>query len=116
MTAALSFRQVTIPPENRYLCGICYKRLNKKDSGSVIVHEGEEGAKHPLHAKCMQMWIKQRPTCPYCEAQVDEWPLLSWKDKISLTITNRWKSILYLAGEVFFLPVGGDLEEESVDF
>jgi len=49
-------------------CGIC---LEDYSSDDVLI---ELECKHALHEKCLEMWLKDKSTCPLCRAKVDGFP------------------------------------------
>src|SRR5437868_3155116 len=65
-----------VDPNNNDECCICYDPLNK---GSVLAHS-LGGNLHPIHQKCVELWIQRNPICPSCRVGV----ILpfSWKRKI----------------------------------
>jgi hypothetical protein len=63
-------------------CGICRESLNQ----DVVIHEDNDGEKHPLHKKCALEWLKTSATCPFCRVNIDPSSLFSWKDKV----VNCW--------------------------
>jgi hypothetical protein len=63
-------------------CGICRESLNQ----DVVVHDDNDGEKHPLHKKCALEWFKTSATCPFCRVNIEPSSLFSWKDKV----VNYW--------------------------
>ena len=62
-------------------CSICLMPLEKKN---VIFHDNQ-GEKHPIHKKCMEVWAKITPCCPSCKQPANLSSLLSWKERAIVT-------------------------------
>ena len=68
-------------------CVVCRDEL----TDDVMCHNDV----HPVHQKCIKLWLRVNPTCPICRVAINTSTVFSWKDRIINFITP--KHPLYLA-------------------
>jgi hypothetical protein len=68
-------------------CAICHEPLGNGEE--VAIHDDASGRKHPMHEDCINRWIETRPTCPFCNADVEvEAAPVTFKDKVVRAIPH----------------------------
>lgn len=69
-------------------CPICYDPLGKLDrSGKaevVVAHSSDQDGinVHPIHKKCIALWIHVHPSCPCCRKDINTASVVSWKERV----------------------------------
>ena len=58
-------------------CPICLG----DEAKPLVVHSGKNGALHPFHRDCLEVWLNQHPACPVCRAEIDRKFTISIHDK-----------------------------------
>lgn len=76
-------------------CAICLVPLHanlKRRLGKIVIHDTPDGAKHPMHAKCLKAFLDSddrfgvdRGNCPFCRDRIS-WP--KPKDSLSEKIAE----------------------------
>lgn len=84
-------------PTSSDICAICKEPLT---SSEVVVHNGPNGGKHPLHKACIRTWVKINPTCPVCNQIVDPRSLLSCTENAVSVIKSRKKVVALVTGAI----------------
>ena len=72
---------ISIAPLNP--CGICLEDLQNGEP--VFAHPGE-GAKHPLHMKCLREAVLVNGNCPFCRIPLDIKSLYTWLERVNLAV------------------------------
>lgn len=75
-SAPLPYKAICMSTDNKDDCPTCLEPLANGEL--IVAHEGE-GAKHPIHHKCISEWVQQTlqtnsttpPNCPTCQANID---------------------------------------------
>lgn len=81
----ISFQASNADPE--LSCGVCREPLIQ----DVVIHNNDDGEKHPFHKNCVREWMKIDPTCPVCRVNIDPSSIFSWQDKVT-SVWNRCKN------------------------
>jgi hypothetical protein len=69
-------------------CAICMEPLG--NGQEVAIHDDNIGRLHPMHSDCINRWIETRPTCPFCNADVEvEAAPVTFMDRVIRAIPNR---------------------------
>jgi hypothetical protein len=82
----------------------CQEIIRRSDS---VAHTGG-GELHPMHRKCLKVWLQNHDTCPVCRTQVDRNSLTTWKDKAIRELKLMGKDAI-VGGIAAGVVVGGGL-------
>lgn len=77
-------------------CPICWG----DDAKSLVVHQGADGAKHPYHRDCLEIWLKNQRTCPSCRMKIGNKVKKMFKRK---DVESTVMVIMGLAAGFFFV-------------
>lgn len=86
----MAFTRVELVPSGN--CAVCFELFDE----STIAHNGY----HPIHTKCLEIWVRTNPTCPECRAPVI-FPKRDLPKRVSLPVNRtaedfRYKQLPYI--------------------
>jgi hypothetical protein len=92
-------------------CCVCLDPLED----NAVFHKGD-GEKHPLHFRCLQIWLKTAFSCPACRVDLNIQSLFTWKRRVvnqirffynevkKISRPSAWASCLGVLPIVFLDP------------
>ncbi len=86
-------------------CGICLNSLDSPDR-QVVAHEGE-GSRHPMHATCLQVWLRSGSTCPTCRVELNPSLFIPYSEQIQVLSQQFFNAANKEAQELAGVGLGG---------